>query len=418
MKSGLPDPKVTSDAKHVEIGLTDKADSARWLFHELAGRGIGPRLVAVAGDEFGPLGGLAGSDAYLLVPEASRATAFSVGAEPTGTPARVLSLRGGPEQFLAVLGDQLERRRRGDVPELDDDPAWTLEIVGVDPKLERVHESLLTIADGRFGTRGAPLLAHPDADPGVLAANVYVGSGAETELAAAPEWATLPGRQPTGPALRRRLDLRTGVLAQDGRIRAVGLSSLARPGTVALRAHGSGRRPTPEGTRSEFAPGASLALDDRWTDGTLERIGAYGADEAEARAALAEATAAGFEQLLVEHRSAWARRWSEADVVIEGDRRLQLAVRFALFHLMASRRRHGRGGRGRARALRDPTTAVMSSGTATSSCCRSSRRRIPQPPARCWSTASAACRLRVSRRAGWGARAPASRGSRRPTGST
>ncbi|MGZ8741113.1 MAG: hypothetical protein ACXWZ8_11005, partial [Gaiellaceae bacterium] len=27
---GLPEAKVTTDAKHVEIGLTDKADSARW----------------------------------------------------------------------------------------------------------------------------------------------------------------------------------------------------------------------------------------------------------------------------------------------------------------------------------------------------------------------------------------------------
>ena len=352
-RAGLPDPKVTSDAKHVEIGLTDKADSARWLFHELAGRGIGPRLVAVAGDEFGPLGGLLGSDAYLLVPEAARSTAFSVGAEPTGAPFGVLSLQGGPERFLAILADQLERRRRGDPPELDGDPAWTLQIDGLDPELERVHESLLTLADGRFGTRGAPLLAHPDAAPGVIAANTYVGTGPETSLATAPEWATLPGRQPGGPALRRRLDLRTGILAQDARVQAVQLASLARPGTVALRAHGNGRRPTPEGTRTLSGNGVALALADRWTDGTLERIGAYGADEAEARAALAAATDAGFETLLVEHRSAWARRWQEADVVIHGDPELQLAVRFALFHLMASVGDSGEAGVG-ARGLSGP----------------------------------------------------------------
>jgi trehalose/maltose hydrolase-like predicted phosphorylase len=353
VKAGLEVPKVTSDAKHVEIGLTDKADSARWLFHELSGRGIGPRLVAVAGDEFGPLGGLAGSDSYLLVPEGVRATAFSVGAEPTGTPAGVLALHGGPERFLEVLADQLERRRRGDPPELDGDPAWTLEIDGLDPKLERVHESLLTLADGRFGTRGAPLLAHPDADPGVLAANTYVGTGPETQLASAPEWASLPGRQPTGPTLRRRLDLRTGVLAQDGRVQAVELASLARPGTVVLRAHVNGRRPAAEGRRTFSAAGATLALEDRWTDGTLERIGAYGSDMKEARAALAEATAAGFETLLSEHRAAWAGRWSEGDVVIEGDADLQLAVRFALFHLMASVADTGEAGVG-ARGLSGP----------------------------------------------------------------
>ena len=64
--AGLADPKVTSDAKHVEIGLTDKADSARWIFAELWRRGIGPSQVLVAGDEFGPLGGLPGSDSFLL----------------------------------------------------------------------------------------------------------------------------------------------------------------------------------------------------------------------------------------------------------------------------------------------------------------------------------------------------------------
>ena len=59
---GLLDAKVTSDAKHVEIGLTDKSDSARWAFGHLWQRGIGPGLVLIVGDEFGPLGGLPGSD--------------------------------------------------------------------------------------------------------------------------------------------------------------------------------------------------------------------------------------------------------------------------------------------------------------------------------------------------------------------
>jgi trehalose/maltose hydrolase-like predicted phosphorylase len=44
----------------------------------------------------------------------------------------------------------------------------------------------------------------------------------------------------------------------------------------------------------------------------------------------------GFDALLSEHRRAWASRWEEADVVIKGDPDLQFAVRFALFHLMAS----------------------------------------------------------------------------------
>ena len=114
--AGLPDARVTSDAKHVEIGLTDKADAARWVFDDLRRRGIGAGLVLVAGDEFGPLGGLPGSDSLLLVPEAERATAVSVGAEPTGTPPGVIALGGGPDAFLALLEDQLERRRSATFP--------------------------------------------------------------------------------------------------------------------------------------------------------------------------------------------------------------------------------------------------------------------------------------------------------------
>ena len=40
--------------------------------------------------------------------------------------------------------------------------------------------------------------------------------------------------------------------------------------------------------------------------------------------------------MLAEHREAWARRWEDADIVIEGDDELQIAIRFSLFHLMAS----------------------------------------------------------------------------------
>jgi trehalose/maltose hydrolase-like predicted phosphorylase len=71
--------------------------------------------------------------------------------------------------------------------------------------------------------------------------------------------------------------------------------------------------------------------------GSLERVARYEpgtADAALERLALAEQ--AGFEGLLVEQRSAWAARWENADVTIEGDDELQLAVRFALFHLIAS----------------------------------------------------------------------------------
>ena len=333
LEAGLPDARVTSDAKHVEIGLTDKSDSARWAFAELASRGIGPGLVLVAGDEFGPLGGLTGSDSLLLVPEGSRATAVSVGAEPSGTPAGVIRLGGGPSSFLELLADQLARRRRWEVPELDDDPSWTVAVEGLDPRLERVHESLLTLADGRLGTRGAPLIDHPAVAPGVFLSGAYTADGATTELAPCPDWTRLGPARSRRPRLTRRLDLATGLLREDDDVTSVRFSSLARPGTVALRAQA--REPlTPRRVR----PGGpvSAAIRDRRHGTSFERLGAYDIDPESARAALAAAADAGFERLLREQREAWARRWRAADVVVEGDPQLQRAIRFALFHLIGS----------------------------------------------------------------------------------
>ena len=82
--AGLPNARISSDAKYVEIGLTDKADAARWTFADLWEHGITAADVLVAGDEFGILGGVPGSDSLILVPEAEGALAITVGAEPFG----------------------------------------------------------------------------------------------------------------------------------------------------------------------------------------------------------------------------------------------------------------------------------------------------------------------------------------------
>lgn len=130
VKAGLEDPRVTSDAKHVEIGLTDKSDSARWLVRDLWRRGIGPSLVLVAGDEMGPLGSARGSDSFLLVHEASRAAAVSVGVEPRGVPERAVHAGGGPTTLLQLLEDQLRRRRKRAVPDVDRAPGWVIVVEG------------------------------------------------------------------------------------------------------------------------------------------------------------------------------------------------------------------------------------------------------------------------------------------------
>jgi len=371
-EAGLPDARVTTDAKHVEIGLTDKSDSARWFFRLLARRGVAAGLTLIAGDELGRLSGEGGSDSRLLIPEAERATVASVGVEPGGVPAEVLWVGGGPPAFLALLEDQVARRRRREVPAIDPDPEWTVAVDGIDLELERAHEALLTVADGRIGTRGTPLGEHPSTAPAVLAAGLYRGEGAQSTLLRAPLWNQLPFDIGKESSVRRVLDLRTVSLRQEitvagASLNALLFASLAHPGTVCLRAQGSSdllgdAAPlvAPPGTEVEAGKKrgrswmltrgstgglAAAASEDRAGDratATLDRLGRYEGDperQPEARTAftgLAAAEERGFERLLVEHRAAWGRRWEEADVRIEGDPDLQLAVRFALGHLMAS----------------------------------------------------------------------------------
>jgi len=371
--AGLADARVTSDAKHVEIGLTDKSDSARWILEHVRLRGLRPRDMLLAGDEFGQLGGVPGSDSLMLVSEAAGAAGVSVGVEPGGVPPGVIALGGGPDALLDVLEQQLRRRTRRELPHVPDDQDWTLAIEGIDPELERAHEAMLTLADGAIGTNGSLLLAHPATAPRVLAMGLYDGEGTETELLPCPVWTQLAGELEPSDRVQRLLDLRTGLLHQqlslrEGVLRAVLFSSAARPGTVALRVEGPAQRLQRRGglaaplARGAQAGGAGRR---RWLCvaashggvvaavaesrlsagrkmGRLDRVGTYVVDHAalpepvEAVEALREVEQAGFERLLVEHRATWARRWEEADVVIEGDPELQFAVRFSLFHLMAS----------------------------------------------------------------------------------
>ena len=75
---------------------------------------------------------------------------------------------------------------------------------------------------------------------------------------------------------------------------------------------------------SRTAPG-------RHPDQVLDRVAAYEgaaaglADHRRALNRLRGAQKAGFDALLAEHRRAWAARWEDADIVIEGDDELQLA---------------------------------------------------------------------------------------------
>lgn len=369
-EAGLRDPRVTSDAKHVELGLTDKSDSARWIMGDLWRCGIGPDQVLIVGDELGPLGGLLGSDSRLLVDEASGATAVSVGVEPGGVPPNVTWLGGGPDAFVAVLEDQIARRVRGELPIVSRDPAWTLTIEAAEPLLERVHETLLTLADGRLGTRGSVLAEQAGGDPAVLMSGVYTRSGSETHLLAAPRWNTIALDGAPGAPVGRVLDLHAGVQRQvlecsGDRLDALLLSSLARPASTALRATACRAsfhlarplEPPPgasceEGESGRIAwmrvcgrPGSIVAAAHDQVHGSaeyrvLDRIAGYEGvprgvvDQSAALDRVREAVELGFDRLLDEHRRMWASRWEDADVRIGGDPKLQLAVRFAIFHLL------------------------------------------------------------------------------------
>ena len=363
-EAGLTDPRVTSDAKHVEIGLTDKSDSMRWLLADFQSRGIGPGLVLIAGDEFAPLGGVRGSDDYLLVPEVDRAVAISVGVEPGGVPDHVNHLPGGPPRFLAFLEEQLARREARRVPEVDRDPAWVLALHD-GPELVRVRAALATVANGRFGTRAIPEEEDsPYEDAVVVAQGAYRHNPDLGEtLLPAPDWTRieLTDALPAGELL---FDLRTGTLRRDaGTFHSLRFASLLHPNAMAMRAE------APEsllirGADLVAPPGGRASSDDdrTWvvaesplsaitahastlshTAGGIrcvERLAAYTSvsseEPADAGVLLDRLDDLGFESLLTEQRSAWAARWEAADIEIEGDPETQLAVRFALFHLMAS----------------------------------------------------------------------------------
>ncbi len=229
---------MTSDAKHVEIGLTDKTDSARAVFAELWRDGIAPQQILIGGDEFGAVGGMPGSDSFMIIADAAGSVVCSVGVEPNGVPDGVVHLGGGPARFQQVLGSQLHRR--GDVPDAVVQDGWSFVVDAFDPDAGRSNEALLTTADGMIGSNGAPLFTHPSARPELVAAGVYVGEGPGTDLLDGPRWAALPRPLAVGDQVRRVLDLHAGVLGEDvvgvSRLRSLRFSSLARPGVAVLRA--------------------------------------------------------------------------------------------------------------------------------------------------------------------------------------
>jgi trehalose/maltose hydrolase-like predicted phosphorylase len=349
----------------------DGAEVMRGILAELARRGVGPGLLLVVGCEFGAPGGNRGPDAGLLVPEAARVAAVSVGPEPDGVPAGVAHAGGGSRGLLALLDEQLGRHARQRVPTVDEDPEWIVCETGAGPARRRVTESLFTLGAGGVGTRGSVEEAVPGAQPMVLAAGVYDGTGPGQHLLPGPVWTRL-AVEPVPAGDRRVLDLRTGVLERTELtddacpVRTLRLVSITIPGVVAMRAEALAGRLGPPGRPLRRPPGtvmaagrqggmhwartgagtgpgiAAMAVQRTRRDGalrTVQRVAAYAADGRyrpglrAAADALRSADRAGFDRLLADHRAAWAARWDAVDIQVRGDPQAQLALRFALFQL-------------------------------------------------------------------------------------
>ncbi len=351
----------------------------RGIVTALARQGVGPGLLLLVGSQFGMPGGRPGPDSPLLVPEAARVFAVSVGPEPAGVPAGVTHLGGGSRMLLALLDEQVRRRARQRVPEVDEDPAWIVSETGPGPLRRRVTESLATLGAWGMATRGSVEEAVPGAQPMVLAAGVYDGAGSGQHLLPGPLWTHL-AVEPSPARDRRVLDLRTGVLERTELavgacpLRTLRLASITVPGVVAMRAEAAAarlprpRHPLRRPSGAEMTAGrqdgtywarvdsdrgagiAAAAVERTRRDGavrTVQRMAAYASsgrhrpDLRPAVDALRAADSTGFDWLLADHRAAWARRWEAVDVQVRGDPEAQLALRFALFQLWCAIKAHG-----------------------------------------------------------------------------
>jgi len=104
VQAGLINPRITSDVKHIEVGLSDKSDSALWILENIAEpNNIADSEILVLGDEFGSISGFEGSDFKMIIKNRKNITYVSVGKEPNNAPEGVMHISGGPECFLKIM---------------------------------------------------------------------------------------------------------------------------------------------------------------------------------------------------------------------------------------------------------------------------------------------------------------------------
>jgi hypothetical protein len=138
------------------------------------------------------------------------------------------------------------------------DPCWLVTFTGSAPEQETSRAAQTTLADGVIGTAGSAPIRLPGSRNEVIVGNVYVGSGAETDMLRAPTWTLLDGEPAADPALVRVLDLRSGTLHQQiqttrGPLEVASFSSLASPASWAS-ARGARAQPSRLPGRSTRRP--------------------------------------------------------------------------------------------------------------------------------------------------------------------
>jgi kojibiose phosphorylase len=186
--------RITSDVKHLEIGLTDKGDALRLVLKRVADpRGVRREDVLVAGDEFGAVAGIAGSDGRMCIPEARGAVFVSVGPEPGGVPEGVLHLGGGPPRFRDLLEHQAALHPVRLPARRPDDSAWTVVERGFDLTREHEVESLFALGNGALGTRAALAEGSTISAPATYAAGMFELASGLPRLAVLWNWTALRG---------------------------------------------------------------------------------------------------------------------------------------------------------------------------------------------------------------------------------
>ena len=375
---GIETPRVTVRGTAVTVARFDSGDVAQGAAAELWRRGIDPRtlLVLVDGAAWLPHRAVP-----VVVPDVREATFVLVGARDARDRPGLLTVPGGGDGLRRVLADQLRLRRRRSLPEPIGQPGWTVEAEVRGTRVAPDQDVLFALADGRVGSGGPPLAGDHGDEGWTVATSVYDGDGPTTHLLAGPVLFALGPSRRAAP-VSRLLDLRSGLVHERSGSGPSGVASvrflaLDRPTTAVVRADvpvGHRTGPPVRSPRDGRGDGVETGLlgGTRWlrVSGTSGGIAAAGvqsravrrdgdADTPPTRAAVdrvvavragtdappppdvvtaaaVEEAGVGVDRLLASHRRAWADRWEHADVTIEGDDRLQAAVRFALFHLMGS----------------------------------------------------------------------------------